>query len=221
MAKRKLSAKHRAAISAGLKRYWVSKKGLSRKSVIRKKAKKRAAKKKKAKRKVKRKPLARGVSKKIRKKALPRSKVGQATQKMREVFERAKVKLAPWDAHYSAHSNRDRTADGEIRVNLPRGVSAHQALLRLEESLPGYRSLPGFWISVGVRFMPTERFEDYEQFMGMVNVGAYYQKYFRKASNFVTAKDKIAKAMQRVARRKPSQIYARLHWNPQNRKPPR
>ena len=141
------------------------------------------------------------------------------------------------------HANRDGTVDGELLVpDIPRGLrvlaifsAIHQAMLQAMRDLR-IRSLNTkeltLWISNGIRrvtsFNPTRDKEDeieefhYERWRGRVGAGTYYQRATvpKLATNFDTAID-IERNMRGKRRRKAEQVYTRLHWTPENKKPTR
>lgn len=144
------------------------------------------------------------------------------------------------------HLNRDGSIDGELLVEaIPRGESAHRVLIKAQA---GAKPIAGVWISVGARFTasgtmrPKEEGRswavvqgtDYQKNKGMLQVQVFYQRahdfkrkgkkqkeHDRTAINFTTGRRIIGKISDKYGDKKPAQVFIRLHWNAENRKPGR
>lgn len=147
---------------------------------------------------------------------IPERSHDEAMATIRERLERAiefgRVRVWPY---------ADGSVDGEILAHLPRGRSANDVLMDLEESI-GRDALDGFWVSVGVRYTIKEDEEVYRRYKGMNDVNTHYQRALATnvAEVFVVARHEIAAGMEAKYGRKPDSVYVRFHWNPFNMKPP-
>lgn len=132
------------------------------------------------------------------------------------------------------HRNKDGSIDAEFRVEkLPRGYTPYQAFVDIADMFPS--SLEGVWISNGLLHTDTAKSAEASadrRYRGMLQAGTNYQRMFphtdnqgrkhrsKTAVNFQTAGD-ITENMKAHHRKKASQVYVRLHWNKDNKKPTR
>lgn len=128
--------------------------------------------------------------------------------------------------------NQNYTVDADLTVEVPRGTTVRSVLLDLEHALRGISRIKGSWVSVGIRVPPSpsehktgllvsrRTGEPLRGGKGVYQAGTYYQRLDRRASTFATGKA-IVKNFARKGRRKPTQVFVRLHWNPYDMKPTR
>lgn len=114
----------------------------------------------------------------------------------------------------------DGSIDGEVLAKLPRGKSASDILLDIEEAI-GREGLDGIWVSVGVRYTIKEDEEVYRRFKGYNDVNTHFQRAIATnvAEVFVIGRHEIAAGMENKYGRKADSVYVRLHWNPDGTKP--
>jgi len=149
---------------------------------------------------------------------------------MREVLEHTQKEAE--HTRVRVHTNPDGTIDGELRMAIPRGVTASEALINLELSLPSIRQ---YWVSVGVIMSFREKEGDeirqrYDRFHGLRGAFTHPQRSFdyinesgvfergRTGYNFVTARD-IADNIDSAGHLKPTEIVLRLRWDQDGRRP--
>ena len=114
----------------------------------------------------------------------------------------------------------DGSVDGELLAQIPRGVTAKDLLIDIENAL-GVTGIGEMWFTVGVRFTIKEDDEVYRRFRGYNDVNTHYQR-MQKANVvdvFDIARHQIVEGMEDKYGRKPDSIYVRIHWNPYNTKP--
>lgn len=174
----------------------------------------------------KRKPVARGA----RPIARHRTDYLRAIERsLTHVAKRARAE--GWESYYSAVRNADRSVDGEVRILLQPGLTVADALIDKAED---WTIVPqGCWISGGVRFEATDALlakvkdperDYYQMVQGQINVGTYGRRAQQKGSVFRALHDPekgIAHTMGVIARRKPTEVYIRLRYSPDDRKPTR
>ena len=135
----------------------------------------------------------------------------------------------PLDVLTRIHVNRDKSIDSELTIIVPRGMSPRRMIVALER----YTSkIPDTWVSVGVRvpprpeetvsglFVDLKSHKPKKRGKGAYQAGTYYQHSDSQKYNFATGR-KIVSNFANAGRRKPEQVYIRIHWNPDNRKPTR
>ncbi len=118
--------------------------------------------------------------------------------------------------------NADMTVDWELRFAIPRGTDLDAFTTDLSNVLkPGDNA----WIAVGARFasdknMSPEKKAEYDRFRSMLQVHAHYQRMTkRKIATNVLGIQSIMESMRKNRRRKPEQIFVRVHWNLKGEKP--
>ncbi len=115
------------------------------------------------------------------------------------------------------HKNKDGTIDGEVRIRPKRGQLVDDIFLDMELAS---KPVSNTWVSTGIRYKPREDEEFYVKFQGLSQAGTYYQQNTKKnlPANFTTI-SVINEHMQARGRRKPEQVYLRLHWNKEDKQP--
>lgn len=164
------------------------------------------------------------IPKKYRRKKRRKSRYSpeQASEKIRERLDDIRDSLGgvDIDSRVRIHSYKDGSVDGEVLVTVPRGTSTDD-LVRDIESEMGRRSMPGFWISMGVRFTIKEDDEVYRRFRGYNDVNTHYQR--ATPSNWseipLIVRKQIVKGMEKKYGRKTDSVYVRIHWSPDGNKP--
>jgi hypothetical protein len=160
----------------------------------------------------------------------------QALERMKHNIEFARDYLIGfgYDAVSHIFRNQDGTIDAEVRIrSIPRGKKIREALLDMEAALP---VTMGVWISSGIRYRykPRDVTEDKRVYdpsadrviRGLQQAGTYPRKDTpsKRAMLFVTARgieEKLREKDRGKQRRKPEQIWVRLHWNVKDKKPKR
>ncbi len=118
--------------------------------------------------------------------------------------------------------NADKTVDWELRFAIPRGVNLVGFTTDLGTVL---KPAINAWIAIGARFtgdkkMDRETREAYERFRALYQVHAHYQRMTgRKIATNIVAIQQIIASMRKHKRRKPVQIFVRVHWNLTGDKP--
>lgn len=119
----------------------------------------------------------------------------------------------------------DDTIDGELSVNVPRGMSTRDLIKKLRDAFETQpkRLGPEYWLSVGERFVIKEDEEVYRRNKGMNEIQTYYSRISRAtiAPVFGAARDKMTPGAEKKYHRKAEMVFIRLHWNPRNAKPQR
>lgn len=131
----------------------------------------------------------------------------------REVFR--------FDSKARTHRYRDGSIDGEWSVPVPHGVPAEKLTFAMEEAF-GRKPLGiTYFIAYGVRYVIQSDDEIYQEFKGMNQIMTHYhraEKRSKVVKVFITIR-KILVTLAKKYRRKPSLLFIRLHWNPDNEKP--
>lgn len=118
--------------------------------------------------------------------------------------------------------NADMSVDWELRLAIPRGVNVKDLTTDLGSVL---KPESNSWIAIGARFkddkrMTPERRAEYDRFRAWLQVHAHYQRMTKgKIATNIVAVQKILDTMRKNKRRKPEQIFVRVHWNLSNEKP--
>jgi len=173
------------------------------------------------------------LSKKQAKEARPKKKrdiddtiIDDAYARIKKAIDYFQKKMQGFgfDVGVQIQQNRDDSIDAESTVlSIPRGVTALTTLIRMEKSTKriGPKALPkGTWISIGFRWTFRDEKELYKRYKGMVTAGAFPQRATKQKVpiNYATAR-KIARNVEKKRRVKPGQIYLRLHWNLEDKRP--
>ena len=117
--------------------------------------------------------------------------------------------------------NADMSVDWELRFAIPKGVDLDDFTTDLANAL---RPAAHSWIATGVRFeagkMTREEWEKYERRRDMLQVHAHYQAMTKgKIATNVLGLQTIMETMRTRRRRKPREVFVRVHWNMEGRKP--
>jgi len=126
------------------------------------------------------------------------------------------------DGKIDREINADLTVDWELRFAIPRNVNLRDFATDLNQVL---KPMLNSWISIGVRFMRNKRmtreeWKAYEEFGGMLQVGAHFQRMTKgKIATNIIAVQSIMEKMKRKKRLKPNQIFVRVHWNLKGERP--
>lgn len=126
----------------------------------------------------------------------------------------------------SVHRYRDGQVDGELSLEVPRGMSEdklYRILLEAFGQNPGSIG-PGYWLSIGQRYSIKEGEEVYRRYKGMNEIATYYASMARRgivAATFGVARDMMTPGAKEKYGRKASMVFVRLHWNPKRKKPER
>lgn len=183
--KRHLSAKHRKAISRGLKRYWKR----QREEI----------------------QVPRGF------------KTGRRDiEPMLNRALRIMMRDHGIDGDIRREINADNSVDWELRLAIPKGVNVKEVTTDLGSVLKPELNA---WMAIGARFkddkrMTPERRAEYDRFRAWLQVHAHYQRMTKgKIATNIVAVQKILESMRKNKRRKPEQIFVRVHWNLSGEKP--
>jgi len=139
-----------------------------------------------------------------------------------ETTERYDMKW-PFDVTLYTHINADGSVDGELRITeIPEDLPIREALIVLTEGNP-IKTFKGLWSSMGVRFSDIPEAElstNYTRFRGLNQESTYYARTSVKALDHQrTIVQRIVDGLENFGFPRPQQIYVRLHWNKENRKP--
>jgi len=135
--------------------------------------------------------------------------------------------------------------DGEWKADVLRGETTSEVLRAMMEALDWPVLGEGFWITVGLRFHGKSEYDEttgswsfvdeeeqhYNKDQGMLDVSSNYRPMIRKART-LSAFNAILEgssrnptpmweSVEKKFKRKVSQVYIRINWNPQNRQPKR
>jgi hypothetical protein len=158
------------------------------------------------------------------------SKSKQKADRFERMLEKMKD-LLPSDLQreVSVAINSDGSVDGQLRI---RGIGRRDDIMSILTDLEAATSkISKSWISVGYRFPEDHKVksENYERWRGLLQTQLYHQllsgakrKGKKKIHNipihYRTAR-KVYQRMRGKGRRKPTEIFIRLHFNPQGQKP--
>lgn len=141
----------------------------------------------------------------------------------------AKEKLASsdLDSRVRVHRYPSGHVVGEILVLVPRGVTAQKVALELEHAL-GYTSMSGYWISSGARYRIPDTATDDERSRYAVRRGAHdIPTHPQRATrtNFgevqLVSRQIISPGAERTLGRKTGELYFRIFWSPDKKRPKR
>lgn len=130
---------------------------------------------------------------------------------------------AGYTVSYSTHRYDSGHVDGQIGVEIPRGVTGTKVAIDLEDAL-GTTRMAGFWFSAGVRYdMAKVEGIDYRRNRGSYDIQVYPQK--ATSHNFsevlLILRNRIGDKASATLRRKATSFYARLYWSPDGSRPKR
>lgn len=198
-----------------------------------------------------RKPRKKAASKKPRKKAASKSSkpprgfklAGQdeARKRIEKLLKDASDFLSreEIDSRVYIHVNRDDSIDGELNIPSLRGTTTDDVFDLLHQpvhpaAFPN-RNYRFIWISVGARFTFSGDEDEYTRYRGLSQIQTNHRRYLGKLGAidpktgrtrltlplvFLAAR-KIARNIEKKFRKKVTQIFVRLNWNPDNRQPER
>lgn len=132
--------------------------------------------------------------------------------------------------------NNDDTIDLEISVNIPRGVSADDAVTEAEFAVgasqwntPQYvsKAFDRSWITVGVRLDPEgvervakKRFNEYNRFRGMTDISIHPAHMVRRGDVFERLRTDVVGGLKRHRHNKPKEVVVRIFWSPDRKERP-
>lgn len=122
---------------------------------------------------------------------------------------------------YTTHRYPSGHVDGQINLDLPRGVTPTKVALDLERAL-GTTRMAGYWINAGVRFnMAAIEGVNYRRTGGAYDQATYPQKAtpHNFAESLLILRNRIVSKSAGTLRRKPSRFYVRLYWTPDGSRP--
>jgi hypothetical protein len=121
------------------------------------------------------------------------------------------------------HQNKDDSVDGELTINVPRGMTAREIFLGIEAAFEKQGLAREYWISAGERFVVREDEEVYRRYRGMNDIQTYYQRINQTnvAETLLAARTIMDAGMRKKYGRKAEIVYVRVHWNPTGEKPHR
>ena len=145
---------------------------------------------------------------------MPREFERWPSERMISILESVKAELDPTllkSASVKHHEYSDGTIDGEIKVRLPRGMTASEALQAIQDSLPS-PELRGLWISSGVQYTIKEDEMVYRKTRGMNEVATSWQSATRSNIPEVVliARHTISTGLSKKFRRKAETVFVRL-----------
>ena len=119
--------------------------------------------------------------------------------------------------------NRDNTVDGELRFPTGKWDELEELASALSDASPGKR-VPEIWVSTGCISWPKpgEIITGIPGKIGSKKIQRYatfWQFGSRVANNLLNFREGILRELRRKRRRVPKELYVRLHWNPQGKKP--
>lgn len=128
-----------------------------------------------------------------------------------------------YDSRIIIHPYVDGSVDGELYVKVPEGTGSADTSWDLYEAFQPLAVGTRYWMSVGARYIIEEDDEVYRRNRGMNLVETNYQR--ATAPNVSEEHDllerKLLPGMQNRYKREASNIFIRLHWNPEGERPKR
>ncbi len=128
-----------------------------------------------------------------------------------------------FEARIIIHPYADRSVDGELYIKLPEGYDSREAEFDLYEAFSSVSVGRHYWISVGGRYHVETDDERYKRNKGMTQVQTNYQR--ATPANIVEEhllmRNTILKGMHRTFGQEATDLFIRLHWNPEDAQPKR
>lgn len=119
--------------------------------------------------------------------------------------------------------NSDKSIDGEILVNVPRGVDPQDVIIEIQDAILD-RSQPfprGSYFNFGLRFPPSAGEEEkYPMTGGLANVFIPYYS-TNDIGHGATIAMLIEQGLKDTYHRKTREIIFRVHWNRYGERPPK
>lgn len=155
--------------------------------------------------------------------------VGDVTQDeafavIRARLEDARSRLPErYESRIITHPYVDGSVDGELYVKVPAGDASRDVSWDLYEAFQPLAVGVRYWMSVGARYIIEEDDEVYRRNRGMNLVETNYQR--ATAPNISEEHDilefKLLPGMREHYKREATNIFIRLHWNPEGERPKR
>jgi len=148
--------------------------------------------------------------------ALMRRKLGEAVRVLES--------MEGMESKSRVHENKDGSVDGEWVVAVPKRMSMDDLSIAMEESFGRTAISRDMWISYGARYVIKEDDEVYRRNKGMNQVATKYHRAETRArvvKVFATLRAIMDTMKRKMHGRRPTQVFLRLSWNPEDAKPTR